>query len=66
MLTCVHSFLRLFSRDEKGVTAIEYGLIAAIVSLALITGAKLAGPALKDMFTTVGTTLQENQPTKTP
>ena len=62
MLTCLHSFLRLFSRDEKGVTAIEYGLIAAIISLALITGAQIAGPALQTMFTNIGTTLNSNQP----
>lgn len=58
MLTCLHSFLRLFSRDEKGVTAIEYGLIAAIISLALISGATVAGPALKEMFVDIGNKLE--------
>lgn len=62
MLTCLHSFLRLFRRDEKGVTAIEYGLIAAIISLALIAGAQIAGPALQTMFTNIGNTLNANQP----
>ncbi len=57
MLTCLHSFLRLLSRDEKGVTAIEYGLIAALISLMLVTGASLAGESLSTMFTNISTQL---------
>lgn len=58
MRTCLQSFLRLFVRDEKGVTAIEYGLIAAIISLALVGGATVAGPALKIMFADIGTKME--------
>jgi pilus assembly protein Flp/PilA len=43
--------LRQFVRDEEGVTAIEYGLIASLVAVALIVGATLLGTKLNDMFT---------------
>lgn len=62
MFTCVRAFLRLVSRDEKGVTAIEYGLIAAIISLALVTGAQVAGPALNSMFVDIGNKMSTNAP----
>ncbi|SBW11735.1 Flp pilus assembly protein, pilin Flp [uncultured Alphaproteobacteria bacterium] len=62
MFTYVRAFLRLISRDEKGVTAIEYGLIAAIISLALVAGAQVAGPALNNMFTGIGNSLTAAQP----
>ncbi|MEZ2130240.1 MULTISPECIES: Flp family type IVb pilin [unclassified Sinorhizobium] len=44
---------KLFSRflkDESGATAIEYGLIAALISVALIAGASTLGNALNDQF----------------
>ncbi|ASP70346.1 Flp family type IVb pilin [Sinorhizobium meliloti] len=49
---------KLFSkvaRDESGATAIEYGLIAALISVALITGANLLGQEIDDTFTTLST-----------
>lgn len=45
------SAVKSFVADENGVTAIEYGLIAALVGLALITGATLLGGKLSDSFT---------------
>jgi pilus assembly protein Flp/PilA len=44
---------KLFSRflkDESGATAIEYGLIAALISVALITGATTLGGSLNSAF----------------
>ncbi|HWT56942.1 MAG TPA: Flp family type IVb pilin [Rhizobium sp.] len=44
---------KLFSRflkDESGATAIEYGLIAALISVALITGATALGGKIGDTF----------------
>lgn len=41
---------RRFMRDEEGVTAIEYGLIASLVAVAIITGATALGGALDGMF----------------
>lgn len=42
-------FARLL-KDESGATAIEYGLIAALISVALITGANALGGALNTQF----------------
>ncbi len=44
---------KLFSRflkDESGATAIEYGLIAALISVALIAGATSLGGTLNNTF----------------
>jgi pilus assembly protein Flp/PilA len=44
-----------FVKDESGATAIEYGLIAALISVALITGATTLGGALNDTFQNIST-----------
>jgi pilus assembly protein Flp/PilA len=44
-------------RDESGATAIEYGLIAALISVALITGATALGTSLNTQFNTLSTKL---------
>ncbi|NRQ13034.1 Flp family type IVb pilin [Ensifer sesbaniae] len=41
-------------RDESGATAIEYGLIAALISVALIAGASTLGNALDSTFNGLG------------
>ncbi len=46
-------FLR-FLKDKSGVTAIEYGLIAGFLSLALVAGATVAAPALKNIWNRTG------------
>lgn len=46
-----------FVKDESGATAIEYGLIAALISVALITGASTLGNALNDQFQNLSTHL---------
>lgn len=42
--------LRKFLRDESGATAIEYGLIAACISIAIITAATSLGSKLDETF----------------
>ena len=49
-----------FLRDESGATAIEYGLIAALISVALITGASTLGGALSSQFGNIATKLNCN------
>ena len=52
------SLVKSLARDESGATAIEYGLIAALVAIAAIGGMSLLGSSLNSIFTTVGTTMQ--------
>ncbi|WP_374307959.1 Flp family type IVb pilin [Dongia sp.] len=47
--------LRKLLKSESGATAIEYGLIAAFVALAIFVGAQMAGNGLNKMFTVIGT-----------
>jgi pilus assembly protein Flp/PilA len=47
-----------FVRDESGATAIEYGLIAALISVVVITALTTVGTNLKADFTSVATALR--------
>lgn len=49
--------LNRFINDESGATAIEYGLIAALISVAIVTILGTAGTILKSVFTTINTEL---------
>jgi pilus assembly protein Flp/PilA len=51
------STIRKFLKDESGATAIEYGLIAALVSVAIIAMLTLLGENLNDTFKTVADNL---------
>lgn len=42
-----------FLKDESGATAIEYGLIAALIAVAIIGGATALGSATNNQFTTI-------------
>ncbi|MBT3170094.1 MAG: Flp family type IVb pilin [Rhodospirillaceae bacterium] len=55
-----------FLKDKSGVTAIEYGLIAALVGVAIIGGVTLLGGGLNTMFTDVNTTLTAASPVAAP
>lgn len=46
-----------FINDEEGVTAIEYGLIAALIAVVIIAAVTIVGTQLNTTFTTVGNTL---------
>ena len=48
-----------FFKDESGATAIEYGLIAALVSVAAIGALEAMGTSLIQIFGTVDTELSE-------
>ena len=47
-----------FLKDESGATAIEYGLLAAGISVAIITVVNTLGSQLKSTFTTLSSDLQ--------
>ncbi len=51
-----HAF-SCFMRDESGATAIEYGLIAAGISVAIIVTVNALGGQLNNVFTNVSTSL---------
>ena len=48
------STLVRFKRDEKGVTALEYGLIAALIAVVIIGAVTTLGSNLSQTFTNVG------------
>ena len=48
------SFLLRFATDESGSNALEYGMIVALVSLAVVAGATVAGTAMGNMFSAIG------------
>lgn len=53
MLYKLSSIIESFNTDEEGATAIEYGLIAALVSVAAIAGFQAMGGSLDTIFTGV-------------
>ena len=50
-------FINKLLRDEAGATAIEYGLIAALIAVAAITAMQSLGGNLSNTFNTVSTNL---------
>jgi len=55
-MTCL--FLLRFLKDDRGVTAIEYGLIAAGISIAIIATVQALGTQLNTTFSSVSTALK--------
>ncbi len=54
----LHANIQRFLRDEEGVTAIEYALIAALIAVVIIGAVTLVGQEVSNTFTKIGTTLQ--------
>ncbi len=50
-------FINRFMKDESGATAIEYGLIAALIAVVIIGALQALGGNLKTKFTAVSTAL---------
>lgn len=46
-------FIQKFARDEEGVTAIEYGLIAALIAVFIIASVTIVGSKLEAVFTAI-------------
>jgi pilus assembly protein Flp/PilA len=53
----MRTLLIRFVRDESGVTAIEYGLIAGLIAVVIIGAVTIVGTQLTAKFTTIGTAL---------
>ena len=56
------TMLKQFFRDEDGVTAIEYGLIAALIAVVIIVSVRLIGTNLNVIFQFIGDTLTNALP----
>jgi pilus assembly protein Flp/PilA len=52
------SFMRKILSNKKGATAIEYGLIAALIAVAAIAAMQNVGTALTNTFTNVSTKMK--------
>ena len=50
-------FIKNFMQEEDGVTAIEYGLIAALIAVVIIGSVTTVGTKLDDIFAYIGTKL---------
>lgn len=53
----MNSFLD-FLRDDSGATAIEYGLIAALIAVVIITAVTAVGTNLSGTFNTISTSVK--------
>ena len=51
-------FIARFAKDESGATAIEYGLIVALIAVVIIGAVTTIGTNMNTKFTTVSTSLK--------
>lgn len=58
MYAYVMNWLKSFVKDDEGVTAIEYGLIAALIAVVIIIAVTLVGTELNNTFNTISGALQ--------
>ncbi len=54
----MRNFLSRFRREQSGATAIEYGLIAGLISVVIIGAISLVGTNLSAKFTAIANALQ--------
>ena len=62
MLQCL-TVLSRFKRDEEGVTALEYGLIAALIAVVIITAVSTLGSNLSSTFNGIASHFQSGNVT---
>ena len=53
----MYAILSRFARDDSGATAIEYGLIAGLIAVVIITAITTVGTKLTNTFTKIGNSL---------
>lgn len=54
----MNNLISRFIREESGATAIEYGLIAALIAVVIITGLTTVGTNLNTKFSSIATSLR--------
>ena len=52
------TYVKRFLQDESGATAIEYGLIAALIAVGIIGGAKSVGVSITELFSGTNSELE--------
>ena len=57
----MREFVRKFVQDESGATAIEYGLIASLISVAIITAASNLGKNVGNTFSKVSNNMTSSK-----
>jgi len=66
-LTILRKRVREFFRKEDGASAIEYSIIAGLISVVIIASAGTVGKDINSVFTSISTQLAEaKKPTTTP
>jgi pilus assembly protein Flp/PilA len=53
----MHAIFSRFARDDSGATAIEYGLIAGLIGVVIVTAVTTVGTKLTNTFTNIGNKL---------
>ncbi|MDE2357200.1 MAG: Flp family type IVb pilin [Alphaproteobacteria bacterium] len=53
----LRAYVKTLAGDRKGVTAIEYGLIAGLIAVAIIVAVTAVGGNLTNLFTNISTKL---------
>jgi pilus assembly protein Flp/PilA len=56
------TLVRKFSSDSRGATAIEYGLIAALIAMGIIVAVTTTGTSLSTLFANVAATVSSSMP----
>jgi pilus assembly protein Flp/PilA len=59
-VNAIRTILRSLCRDNRGATAIEYGLIAALIVVAMMGGLSALGGGAGGMWTKLNNTVQNN------
>ncbi|WP_176929226.1 Flp family type IVb pilin [Paraburkholderia lycopersici] len=53
----MNALIKKFIKSEEGVTALEYGLIAGLIAIAIVSGATMLGDTLNSTFQQIGNTI---------
>ncbi|MCA4135133.1 Flp family type IVb pilin [Arthrobacter sp. M4] len=53
MLTTLSTLATRFTRNEKGATAVEYGIMVGLIAVVIIVAVTLLGTTLQDLFVQV-------------
>ena len=62
LITSFQTWLATRSSDERGATAVEYGLMVALIAVAIIIAVTFLGDSLSALFDSVGGDVANNTP----